>query len=106
MPIESPSKKTKQKILSIGNKQILLENDIESLENEITNQLHNSSFNGKRIDKSLYEIQDCMRNCRGLSHTQLEYVRNMDKGDIFVLFVLVNQCIKTINDTLIALSSK
>ena len=61
---------------------------------KITNEMTTySKFNKKIIGKQLYDIQNDIRNYRSLDNEKLEYIRNMNKDDIF----LMNHCIKSID---------
>lgn len=75
--------------------------DVKIIENDIINDMiYYGSLDNTIMTKSLYDIQTSMRNNCSLKYSQLEYIHRLDKEDIYLLLVLMNECTKNMKHCL------
>ena len=88
-------------IISDKKYKILNKNDVHHLEQNITNEMMNkNNSNNKIMSKQISHIKDTMLNYHSLDSTQLDYIQKLERDDVYLLLVLLNQCNQSINEIL------
>lgn len=76
------------------------EDNVVSLLDLINRELYVGKFQNSSLSHMLYSIVKDIKNYKKLSHNQLEYIKSLNREQLYFLFMLSNQMIENLEAAL------